>query len=270
MINQTAINNICRLCGGETKKEFSHVVLNKYNVNYSECEDCKSLQTDPPFWLEESYINNSSLPHFDTGAVQRSIHHFSMIYTICKIFNFKNLLDFGGGNGLLCRLLRDYQLNCYLSDKFAEATYAKNFTSPNFEIPDVVTSFEVLEHLPNPAIDLNNIFISNSKAIILSTEIYKKQGNNWWYIGPECGHHVFFYSLQSLHYIANKYEYDLYIFDDILCFFRKDILTKSKLILMKILLNNKINRIIKSIVLFTSAKGVIVDFEYLKKKANCI
>jgi hypothetical protein len=266
MKNEVVENNLCRLCGAETKKLFLHTVLSKYDVNYSECINCKSLQTDMPFWLDESYLNNIDLPHYDTGAVQRSIHHFAMIYCISKLLKFRNIIDFGGGNGLLCRLLRDFNLNCFVSDKYADATYAKNFTDPDFETPDLVTSFEVLEHLPNPSLDLDKLFIANTKAVILSTEIYRRQGKDWWYIGPECGHHVFFYSLQSLIFIANKYDYELYIFNDILCYFKKGVLSKFNFFLLKILLNNKINRLIKSLIFLLPASGISNDFIYLKNK----
>jgi hypothetical protein len=39
----------------------------------------------------------------------------------------------GGGDGLLTRLLRDFEINCFVKEKFAKMTYAQDFTEENFD-----------------------------------------------------------------------------------------------------------------------------------------
>ena len=63
----------CRLC--ESKKLnflFSEKIISKYKCNYYECTNCKTIQTEEPFWLKEAYeksINNS-----DTGIMYRNLY----------------------------------------------------------------------------------------------------------------------------------------------------------------------------------------------------
>ena len=107
----------CRLCGGLLTNKFSKKLLEKYSVNFYECEECKSLQTEKPYWLEEAYAD--WLTNFDTGVYGRVSKTFLVSFTICKLFKLKNVLDYGGGDGLFCRIMRDYYLNCFSYDKFS-------------------------------------------------------------------------------------------------------------------------------------------------------
>ena len=45
-----------------------------------------------------------------------------------------------------CAGCRDYDLNCYVKDKYATPTYAQGFTDQDFSVPDLIIGFEVLEH----------------------------------------------------------------------------------------------------------------------------
>ena len=94
---------------------------------------------------------------------------------ICKLFNFKNVIDVGGGDGLFCRILRDYHINCFSSDKYSKNLYSKNFSKPNFDKPDLLTSFEAVEHFENPRDEFDQIFKLNPKMLLLTTSIYKRQ-----------------------------------------------------------------------------------------------
>lgn len=84
-----------------------------------------------------------------------------------------NVLDIG--DGLLCRLLRDVGLNCYVKDKYAQPTYAQGFTDPNVDTPDLVIGFEVLEHYPDPMSDLDQLFALTPRVLLFSTARYTNQ-----------------------------------------------------------------------------------------------
>lgn len=200
--------NRCRLCDGNTKSVFELQILNKHPVEYLFCTSCKSLQTEAPYWLDDAY-DESNLTSLDTGAAQRNIDNLAMSYTIAKTVGARNLIDVGGGDGLLCRLLRDYRLNCFVQDKYAQASYAQGYKQPDFQQPDLVMGFEVLEHFSNPASDLNDIFLLDADFLLFSTLLYTGQNKDWWYLVPETGQHVFFYSPESINFIARKYGYQV-------------------------------------------------------------
>jgi hypothetical protein len=209
----------CRLCGSDAQPQFSLTVLQKYQVQYYLCTRCKSLQTEAPYWLQEAYSDASSadsqgsasknLNNLDTGAAQRNLRSLAATMLVAKALKAKNLVDYGGGDGLLCRLLRDYGLNAFVSDPHASPTYAQGFTDPNFEHPDLLTAFEVFEHLPDPATDLAGLFATDPVALLATTSIYSGQGPDWWYLIPETGHHIFFYSEEALKIIADRHGYEL-------------------------------------------------------------
>jgi hypothetical protein len=124
------------------------------------------------------------------------------------------LLDFGGGSGLLCRLLRDIGVDAWTSDLYGSSEYARFFHVDAGCVGhapfDVVTAFEVFEHLPCPDEDLAGLFRLSPELLIATTEPFKTDyDKSWWYLGPDTGQHVFFYSQRALHLIADRFDYSL-------------------------------------------------------------
>ena len=85
----------CRLCYGDLLYKFTEKVLNKYQVKYFECQNCKSLQTENPYWLEESY--DDWITKFDTGIFSRIEKTSLVSIFLSKLFKFNQVIDFGGG-----------------------------------------------------------------------------------------------------------------------------------------------------------------------------
>lgn len=249
--------NLCRLCEGDIKYAFSKKILDKYVVDYFKCRQCGSLQTEIPYWIDEAYQSNN-LSKLDTGAIQRNLNNFSACIALINILKISNVLDYGGGDGVLCRLLRDYGVNCYLNDSYAFPVYAQGFSVPNFDRPELVTSFEVLEHFVTPASDLEKLFSYSPKYLLVTTEIYSNQGDDWWYLAPLSGQHIFFYSKQSLEHIARYYDYSLIISGGFIFFYRK--LSFFRQILIKFMLRGRVCRVVRAIMMLLPANGVWHDF----------
>jgi hypothetical protein len=209
----------CRLCGGEAISTFSLIVLNKHSVQYFRCTACHSLETEEPYWLEEAYSTTAgtgeadgaalNLNKLDTLAAYRNIRNMGAVMLTAKMLNAQNIVDYGGGDGLLCRLLRDQGLNAFVTDPHASPTYAQGFDQPNFSRPDLVTAFEVFEHLSNPREELAAMFAAQPTAFLASTFTYSGEGPDWWYLIPDTGHHIFFYSEAALQMIAERHGYEL-------------------------------------------------------------
>tara|TARA_B100000787_G_scaffold147049_1_gene117871 strand:- start:2381 stop:3199 length:819 start_codon:yes stop_codon:yes gene_type:complete len=252
-LNGNKLIEKCRLCDGIVSDKFELKVLGKYDVQYKECTQCLSLQTEAPYWLDEVY-GEDNLSNTDTGAVQRNLTVFTVCYTLFRLLDLKNIIDFGGGDGLLCRLLRDHNANCYVKDKYATPTYAQGYTEQDFTKPDLITAFEVLEHLSNPMTELAEMFAFNSDAALFSTEIYKNHTQDWWYLSAVSGQHVFFYSYKSLEMIAEKYNYNLIVNGNFILFVKK--ISKIKKIAVKILLNKFVQRMLKPLILSFPTSGV--------------
>jgi hypothetical protein len=247
----------CRLCCAKLSYRFAANVLGKYDISYYQCEDCRSLQTEKPYWLDEAYKQRPV--NLDTGAAQRNMNNLAAVYAIARLFNCRNAIDIGGGDGLLCRLLRDYGLNCFVQDKYATNTYTKGFDAPDFQKPDIVTAFEVLEHFPSPREDLESIFGYGSPVVLVTTEVYRDQGNDWWYISAKSGQHVFFYSKRALSMIARKYNYEVIISGSFILFTNRSLLTPMKSFLAKILLRSRTIPWTKALIALLPARGFWKD-----------
>lgn len=107
------------------------------------------------------------------------------------------ILDYGGGNGVLAARLREAGFSATTYDPYSVLN----------ELPgerfDLVTCFEVLEHVPTPQETVARLvaLLKQPGAILFSTLLQPKEfaamGLNWWYAGPRNGH-VSLYSSQSL------------------------------------------------------------------------
>jgi len=198
----------CRLCDGSTRLHFTAVVLEKYDCDYLLCEACGSLQSERPYWLEEAY-DRGGISDADTGMFLRGINNLAIIYVVSRIARLParaRVLDFGGGSGLLCRMLRDVGFDARVSDRYARNEIAQGFDDLG-ETPDLMCSFEVAEHFPEPRAGMTSILGRNAPICLVGTELYHGQGKDWGYIGPQTGQHVFFYSHAAMKIMADQHEY---------------------------------------------------------------
>lgn len=251
-------NFTCRLCDGTTSPKFSLAVLGAHIVQYIECAVCGALQTEPPYWLDQAYCGDN-LSNLDTGSAQRNLRNVSACLLVSRIFKLQNVIDMGGGDGLLCRMLRDFGLNCYVKDKYANPTYAQGFTLENFVKPDLITAFEVIEHLPNPKFDLSVFFETTPQVLLFSTVVYNGESSKWWYLSAESGQHVFFYSMAALELIAKRYGYVLIISGGFQLFIRSSN-SQFKIWLVRVLLNERFSRLAKCLVMSLPTPGVWKDY----------
>ena len=208
---------ICKICSAQSTKQFTKKVLHKYNVNYYLCNNCGFMQTDEPFWLNESYEN--AINFSDIGIANRSILFSEATAFLFKVSGFNNnnkYLDYGAGYGLYVRLMRDFGFNFYWSDEYCENIFVAKFSAAdlpeNEQKFEVVTAFEVFEHLVDPIREIEKI-LKLSDSIFFSTNLINSNNGpleDWHYIAANHGQHIAFYDTKTLNYIAQKYKLNLY------------------------------------------------------------
>lgn len=196
----------CRLCGGDTSIVFRAPLLGR-DTGYHQCRRCGGLQTDEPSWLDEAYTAGH-LSGRDTGAVERCLRAQALVYVVARVLRLPkgaSILDFGGGSGLLCRLLRDIGFNAYTEDEIADVEFAKAFAATVEDGPfDIITAFEVAEHLSHPGKVFERLLAARPRVLLIGTETYRGQGADWHYLALSDGQHVFFYAPESMQYIAES------------------------------------------------------------------
>jgi len=214
----------CRLCGGAAFARFAAPVLERYEVSYWRCTDCGSLQTDPPYWLEEAYARVELAA--DLGMAARTLQmaqFMSLVLRIADLGSSASCLDYGGGNGLFCRMMRDQGFDFWNHDKYVTPFYCSGFVVERPTAPfAVVTSFEVFEHLAAPAHEIDSIFALKPELWIFSTQLYRDHGADWDYLARANGRHVFFYSARALESLAGRRGYVFVPGRQIHAFIKKD------------------------------------------------
>jgi SAM-dependent methyltransferase len=197
----------CSICEASTEHYLTKIFLRKHKVKYFRCTNCYFIQAErPTYWLREAY--SSAIIDSDTGLISRNIALSKITAIFCLLSSGKKtrVLDYGGGYGILTRMLRDIGIDCYWNDKYANNLFAKGFEDKNGRKYDAITAFELFEHLENPLDEINNILKKyKPKMLLFSTLLHN--GNppkDWWYFVPEGGQHITLYTKKSLEILARK------------------------------------------------------------------
>lgn len=203
MTNDT--EQVCRVCGSISPHLMDGALIG-HPVAYFRCEVCGYIQTEEPFWLDEAYrdpINAS-----DTGILVRNLHNRGVVAIVLALLRQAEgrVLDYAGGYGILVRLLRDFGIDAYWADGYCDNKLAAGFESRPGMSFDLLTAFEVFEHLKDPAGDLDAM-IALSPNVLISTELAPPKitsQDDWWYFGKEHGQHIGFFTRTSLERLAAR------------------------------------------------------------------
>jgi len=181
--------------------------MSKYQVSYFRCGACRFIQTETPHWLEEAY--SEAIGALDVGVMQRNLHNATVTSAIISLLfpSGVRFLDYAGGYGTLVRLMRDRGFDFRWSDRFAKNLHARGFEHVPGSRYDLLTAFEVLEHLPDPLEEIA-LLLELADNVLVSTEVVPEPTPvppNWWYYAVKGGQHVSFYSADSLRKIASHF-----------------------------------------------------------------
>ncbi len=201
----------CRICRGVSEAFASALVLSKYQVNYFRCRDCRFIQTETPHWLEEAY--SEAISTLDVGVMWRNLHNAGVTSAVISMLfpSGTHFLDYAAGYGTLVRLMRDRGFDFYWSDRYAKNLYARGFEHVPGNRYDLLTAYEVLEHLPEPLDDIA-IMLDLADNVLVSTELVPEPAPvppNWWYYAAKSGQHISFYGADSLQKIASHFHVHL-------------------------------------------------------------
>jgi len=102
--------------------------------------------------------------------------------------------------------MRDRGFDFYWRDPFCDNLFAQGFEWTDGIRAELVTAFEVLEHLPRPADDVARM-ADVADNLLVSTLVLPEPApapGDWWYYALESGQHVSFYSRRSLTVLAGQ------------------------------------------------------------------
>lgn len=216
ILEQINCNNLSTAYFKLTKVDFSYL-LNK-NITYCECQKCKLRFFDPLITGDEGFYN--SLQVFDWYYMDEKEEYFEAKKYISAD---DKVLEIGSGKGAFVKFLPTKQyVGLDFSEQAKEMAAKSGIVIKNEPIQDyakrnpcscdVVVSFQVLEHVSNPASFLDakvNALVVGGKMIIAvpsENSFLKYASNNILNMPP---HHVTRWSDETLAFIAKKYNLEL-------------------------------------------------------------
>lgn len=256
----------CKICRSSSDYYISVRLLGKYDVKYYRCRKCQFIFTESPYWLNEAY--SSAITRLDIGLVQRNQLMTPVVKAIINNWFNTNAryIDYGGGYGLLVRMMRDEGFDFYRQDIYCDNLYAQSFDIsdlPPFRA-ELLTAFEVFEHLVNPVEELEKMLML-SDTILFSTTIQPfadVHPESWWYFTPETGQHISLYSKASLQALADRFGMNYYQGDKSVHLFSKKKLSGQ---VFKLISHPRIAQFYN---LFTNKNKSLLknDFTYVQSK----
>ena len=197
----------CSICKLPTKYYLTKLILKKYKVKYLKCTNCHFIEAEKPrYWLEEAY--SSAIIDADTGIIGRNLILSKISSIIFLLFCNKKskVLDYAGGYGITTRMLRDIGIDCYWKDKYAENIFAKGFEDNGKTKYDMITAFELFEHLGNPVEKITGVIKKYKPEVLFFTTMLHdgNPSNDWWYFANSGGQHISLYTKKSLKILAKK------------------------------------------------------------------
>jgi SAM-dependent methyltransferase len=102
--------------------------------------------------------------------------------------------------------MRDRGYDFYWYDKYAKNLFTNGFEAHDGDTFDLVTSFEVFEHLVDPLAEIERM-LRYSRNLLFSTLLVPTPcplPHTWSYFALETGQHISFYTLESLLIVAKR------------------------------------------------------------------
>jgi len=174
-------------------------------IYYRRCGKCSFVFTDAfDDWDEDQfkqYIYNGDYAMVDPDYQSvRPRSNAEFVVRLWKEYKERTrVLDYGGGNDVFCTALRDQGFPIAVTYDPMVPEYAHR---PDGKF-DLLTCFETLEHMPDPAAGIAQILdcVAEPGLIFYRTLVqpadFDKFGLAWWYVGPRNGH-VSIFSKQAL------------------------------------------------------------------------
>ena len=174
-------------------------------MSYFDCPSCGYFQTESPYWLNVAYA--SAINDVDTGMLLRNQLNARRVVMALAAFGRLSgrVVDHAGGYGILVRLLRDAGVDAYWQDRYCQNLLARGFEATDSGY-DLLTAFEVFEHLEEPLSDLERL-LTQAPVVLLSTELVPAAvppKPDWWYLGQEHGQHIGFFRAETLAWMAQR------------------------------------------------------------------
>jgi Methyltransferase domain len=140
------------------------------------------------------------------------------------------ILDYGGGLGIVPRLLRETGYNAFCYDTYTTSSFPD--VAWTGDTADVLMAVELFEHLGDPAGEIARMFAFAPDWFYVRTWRYFGQDRSWDYIAAHHGQHTFFYTDAAMRMIAERHGYTVHMPTEVDTFFSRKPLSSGQKAMM--------------------------------------
>lgn len=197
----------CPACEGPSEVFGQTRVLGDVDATFLRCTSCRSVYAYEPTWLPRSY--SRAIADRDIGLIGRNVTLAGATRRVLRVFfpRARVFLDFGAGTGMFVRLMRDAGYDFRYLDAYGPNLYAIGHEAEQPADPfDVVTAFEVIEHLEDPVTELQPA-VAGAQGLIATTEPLPDPApplDRWWYYSLATGQHITLLSQRGLDVVGER------------------------------------------------------------------
>lgn len=196
---------VCPICGNPAVPVLDYPVWGGHSAKLRKCPSCTFLFVADPTWLKASF--SAELNRLDVGSVDRSLLVSTFVRGLLGRWSRRaswKVLDVGGGDGLLTRVLRDHGVDCRWTDPYCEPVYDVGPSVDDLMRFDLAIMGEVALHLEDPIAAFTEVLRTADRLLFTAVVPPDSITADWWYLMPSTGQHVAFYPLSAIEEIARR------------------------------------------------------------------
>lgn len=198
----TSSSTRCPICGETATPLFRITVRQSIDTHVVQCNGCTFTFLPQSDWLHASF--GDELQREDVGALDRNLLVADFLRPLIRSLSNQDItcVDWGGGYGLLSRLMRDRGINFHNYDEHTKQLFYSPAIATSDEVFDLLTLIEVSLHFTDPVEDFRKLMSRSSLVFFTCVVPPDPIPSDWWYLMPRTGQHVAMYPIESLRRIA--------------------------------------------------------------------